>query len=127
MVKILIIEDEMDITMVLRKQLTDRKFNVVCASDALQAVSIAHKESPNLIILDLMLPAGGGFAVLKNIRLSMSTAYIPVIVLTGMKDEAYKEKILKMGVDAYLEKPYDINNLVESIQTILPLNQEKKN
>jgi chemosensory pili system protein ChpA (sensor histidine kinase/response regulator) len=123
MTKILIIEDEVDISRILRKQLMDRKFSIICASDAMQGIQLAHKELPDLIILDLMLPAGGGFTVLKNIRISTSTLYIPVIVLTGMQDEEYKKKILALGVDAYLGKPYEIDVLVESINKTLHLNQ----
>lgn len=119
MSKILIIEDEYDVVKVVSKRLSDAGFETVVAGDAYQGVDLAHKEKPDLIILDLMLPAGGGIKVLKDIRISSHTAYIPVVVLTGMQDAAYKKNILDQGVEAYLEKPYDAEELIETIKSIL--------
>jgi DNA-binding response OmpR family regulator len=123
MSKILIIEDEPDIAAVLRKRLVEYNYNVVYAADAYSGVDLAHRENPDLVILDLMLPAGGGLAALKNMRMSQKLRYIPVVVITGMKDEDYKEKVLQEGVDAYLEKPYDAVELIGVISSIL---QKKK-
>jgi DNA-binding response OmpR family regulator len=117
--KILIIEDERDTAKVLLKRLSSEGFNVIVAQDGYQGVQFAHKEKPNLIILDLMLPAGGGFSVLKNIRLSSRGQTIPVVVLTAIKDEEYKQKVLDEGVDAYLEKPYDPDIFITTIKNIL--------
>jgi DNA-binding response OmpR family regulator len=119
MKKILIIEDEQDIVKVLYKKLTDNKFEVVWAQDAYAGVKSAHDEKPDLIILDLMLPAGGGLKTLQNIRNSLKTAFIPVIVLTGMKDEQYKKQVLEAGVEAYMEKPYDFSELLGVINKAL--------
>ena len=117
--KILIIEDEIDISKVLNKRLTDAGFKTSVSADAYQGVEMAHQEHPDLIILDLMLPAGGGLSVLKRIRVSTHTKFIPIVVLTGMKDEKYKKEVLDEGVEAYMEKPYEINELLETIKKIL--------
>ncbi len=119
MSKILIVEDELDIAKVIVKRLTQAGFKVAVATDAYQGVELTHKEKPDLIILDLMLPAGGGISTLRHIRESALTACTPVIILTGMKDELFKEEVLKEGVDAYLEKPYDADKLIEVIKNIL--------
>jgi len=119
MSKILIIEDEPDITKVVRKRLMEEGFEVIAAQDGYQGVKSAHKEKPDLIILDLMLPAGDGLSVLKNIRMSAHTRYIPVVVLTGIKDEEYKQKVMGEGVEAYLEKPYEPDVLTTTIKNIL--------
>jgi DNA-binding response OmpR family regulator len=123
--KILIIEDEPDIAKVLKKRLMDYNFEVICAIDAYVGIKLAHDEKPDLIILDIMLPAGGGLSVLKNIRVSTKTAFIPVVVLTGMSDDEYKKKILQEGVEAYLQKPYDIGELVGTINTIIQRKEAK--
>ena len=119
MSKILIIEDEPDTAKVVAKRLTQSSFEVVVAVDAYEGVKFAYKEKPDLIILDVMLPAGGGLSVLKNIRMSAELRLIPVLVLTGIKDEDYKQQILDEGVEAYLGKPYDPDVLISTIQGIL--------
>jgi DNA-binding response OmpR family regulator len=96
----------------------------MAALDAYQGIALIHKENPDLIILDLMLPAGGGKFVLENIRFSRQSRYIPIIVLTGITDPEYKKKILEEGVDAYLEKPYDPDILIKTIRDILNKHEE---
>jgi len=117
--KILIIEDEVDTAKVLAKRLSMSNFKVTVASDAYQGTELAHKERPDLIMLDLMLPAGGGLKVLENIEKSSETFAIPVIVLTAMKDEEYKRKILSKKVEAYFEKPYDFEELIKTVNSVL--------
>ena len=119
MSKILIIEDEPDTAKVVAKRLTQSSFEVVVAIDAYEGVKFVHKERPDLVILDLMLPAGGGLSVLKNMRMTAEIRYIPVVVLTGIKNEDYKQQILDEGVEAYLEKPYEPDVLISTIQDIL--------
>ncbi len=117
--KILIIEDEADIVKVLTKRLLRHSFKVIVAGEGWKGTELAHKEKPNLIILDLMLPAGDGLTVLKNLKMISRTAYIPVVVLTGKSDEEYKKKVIAEGVEAYLQKPYDVNELISIINEIL--------
>lgn len=119
MSKILIIEDNVDIAELLRDSLSREGFEVVICNDACQGVQFTHKTKPDLILLDLMLPAGGGFSVLENIKLSGYTKTIPVVVLTASKDEEHKKKAIDMGVDEYLEKPYDNNQLISVIRRII--------
>jgi OmpR family response regulator RpaB len=119
MSKIMIIEDDLDTVKVLHKRLTLKGFEVIVAQDAYQGIALIHKTQPDLIILDLMLPAGGGQAVLKSLRLSDQIGYIPVIVLTGITDPEYKKKVLSDGVDAYIEKPYDPDYLITTINNLL--------
>ncbi len=119
MAKILVIEDEGDLAKVLKKRLTSSGFEVIISLDAYQGIEAAHKEKPDLIILDLMMPAGGGQTVLKNLKISKDTMSIPVVVITGTKNEELKNEILAQGVEAYLEKPYDSEELIKIIKKIL--------
>ena len=115
----MIIDDDLDVIKLLNKRLTQQGFEVMVAQDAYQGIAMIHKTPPDLIILDLIMPAGGGQAVLKNIRLSNQIKYIPIIVLTGITDPEYKKQVLSDGVDAYIEKPYDPDELISSIKALL--------
>ena len=119
MSKILIIEDEPDTAKVVAKRLAQHGLDSVVAVDAYEGVKLAHKEKPDLIILDLMLPAGGGLSVLKNIKMAAEIRSTPVVVLTGIKNEDYKQQVLGQGIEAYLEKPYEPDVLISTIQDIL--------
>ncbi len=119
MPKILIIEDELDIAKVLSKRVTEAGFEVILSSDAYQGIQMAHKQRPDLIILDLMMPAGGGLALLKKMKLSVHTMSIPVVVLTASKDEKLKRDVLNEGVEAYLQKPYNAEELINTIKNLL--------
>jgi DNA-binding response OmpR family regulator len=119
MATILVVEDELDVQKVVAKRLSSRGFTVECASDGYQAVQKAHKLAPDLIVLDLQLPAGDGLGVLRKLRLSDSTKKTHIVVLTGMTNELYKQSVLTEGVDAYLQKPYDAQVLLATIDKIL--------
>ena len=119
MAKILIVEDEIDLAKVLAKRLMQNNFEVKIASDAYQGVALAHKEMPDLVILDLMLPAGGGLNVLKNLRKSAHTCHLPIIVVTGSQDEELKRQVREEGVDAFFLKPYEAKVVIGAIEKIL--------
>ncbi len=119
MSKILIVEDVIDTQNVLRKRLSKEGFECVFADDGYQAVTMAHQVCPSLIILDLKLPGGNGLDVIKKLKLSVDTRYIPIIVLTGIKDDEYKRSVLNEGVKAYLEKPCDSYVFMSAIKHIL--------
>lgn len=117
--KILIIEDNVDIAELLRDLLVKEKFEVLVSGDGIQGTEFTHKHRPDLILLDLMLPAGGGFYVLEKVKLSLHTKAIPIIVLTASKDTTHRNKALQMGVNAFIEKPYDPKSLVSTIRGLL--------
>lgn len=117
--KILIVEDDRDVAMVLAARLKSVGYEASVAVDGVQGISFAHKQKPDLIILDLMLPAGGGMGVLEKLRTSVDTFLIPIVILTASKDATYKKKALEKGVNAYMEKPYDGLELLNTIKNIL--------
>jgi len=119
MSKILIVEDNMDIATLLKDLLESQKYEVMVCYDGIQGNEIAHKAMPDLILLDLMLPAGGGFYVLEKLKLSSLTKFIPIIVLTASKEKEHREKALAAGVEAFIEKPYDNAELLDTIKKIL--------
>jgi len=117
--KILVIEDEHDVARVLAARLVGAGYETVIAGDGIQAVQFAHKEKPDLIILDLMLPAGGGLTVLENLEMSAYSLCIPVVVLTGVKNGEYRRKAMERGVNAYIEKPYEPEELLTCIRNLI--------
>lgn len=119
MKKILIIEDAQDVANLLAVRLNSAGYEVLVASDGMQGVQFAYKEKPDLIILDLMLPAGDGLSVLKRLRLSVYCRCVPVVIFTGVKDEEYKKKVMEEEIDAYFEKPYEPDELLNSIKNLL--------
>lgn len=117
--KILIIEDDEDQAKILKLRLNSGGFDARSVPDALLAIQEARTFKPELIFLDLMLPGGGGLEVLGRLKLSIYTNKIPIVVMTGMDNEEYKSKVLKIGVEAFVQKPYDTQKMVELARGIL--------
>jgi DNA-binding response OmpR family regulator len=119
MIKILIVDDDQDMLKLLRHKLSQEGYKVVVAIDAYNGIQMARREKPDLIVLDIMLPAGGGYHTLKNIRLTPQGSQTPIVILTGMQDAELKEKIEQEGVEAYLQKPCDYPVLSETVKKLL--------
>ncbi|MGV8058171.1 MAG: response regulator [Smithellaceae bacterium] len=119
MSKILIVDDDVELLKLLRLKLSRDGYSVVTAVDAYNGIQSARREKPDLIILDIMLPAGGGLHTLKNIRLTPFGSQTPIVILTGIHDEELRQKIEHEGVEAYLQKPLDYNLLSETIKKLL--------
>jgi DNA-binding response OmpR family regulator len=112
--KILIVDDERDFVRILSANLKARGYNTVTASDAVGAITVAQKERPDLIILDVNMPGGDGLTVLKRLGASDHTSLIPVIVVTGLTPAA-KVEMLAAGAVAFYVKPVDIDILLACI------------
>jgi DNA-binding response OmpR family regulator len=119
--KILLVDYEEDFTKALQIRLKANGYDVVLAFHCVQGFTAAQKEKPNLIILDIMVPGGGGFAMVERLKLSMDTRDIPVIFLTGISGG--EEKAYRAGACSYLTKPYDPNELLGVIERALNLNE----
>lgn len=116
--KILIIEDEKELVLGLATLLKSQGYSIIAAYDSLFGISLAHKEKPDLIILDLGLPAGGGRYVLENLKKSIETFDIPVFVLTAQQGADLEEKVKQAGAAAYFHKPFDPELLLSQIKNI---------
>jgi len=122
--KILIVDDERDIVKGLMIRLQGAGYNVVTAFDGAQGVFMAHKEKPDLIILDIRMPAGNGFSVAQRLKRSMHTFTIPVIFLTGSPEKNAEEKAMALGARFYIKKPYDPEELLDAIKRALEKDSE---
>jgi DNA-binding response OmpR family regulator len=122
--RILIVDDERDIVKALMIRLQGAGYDVVTAFDGAQGVFMAHKEKPDLIILDIRMPAGNGFSVAQRLKRSIHTFTIPVIFLTGSPDKDAEEKAMALGARFYIKKPYDPEELLDAIRRALEENSE---
>lgn len=117
--KILIVEDNRELLKTLRMQLRDEGYRVVGAEDGVQAITLARQERPDVILLDLGLPAGDGFTVIKRLAKFHHANEIPIIVITGQPKEEYEQQALEAGAVAYLTKPFEIEQLLAAIRETL--------
>ena len=117
--KIMIVDDDPELRMALKMRLRANQYDTVSACDGYSAIALAQKERPNLIILDLGLPAGNGYSVLKRLQESDSLSHIPVIVLTARDPLGNEGRSLDAAATAFFQKPADNNELLEVIRASL--------
>jgi chemosensory pili system protein ChpA (sensor histidine kinase/response regulator) len=117
--KILVVEDDADVRLGYHVLLKANHYETFLAIDGVSAVSEALKCQPDLIILDLGLPAGNGFKVLEWFRANTYLALIPVIVVSARDLNGSKERALRAGAKAYLQKPWNDDELLATIRQLL--------
>jgi two-component system, OmpR family, phosphate regulon response regulator PhoB len=119
MSKILLVDDEPDITELIALHLQKEGYQLFKATHGLEVMSKALECSPDLILLDLMLPGLDGYGVLKLLRKEGRTHHIPVIMLTAKGLQSDKLAGLELGADDYITKPFSPRELVLRIQSLL--------
>ncbi len=117
--RILVVDDEPDIVALVVYHLAKAGYRVSSASTGPDALVLAKKDRPALVVLDLMLPGMSGFDVLKALRADAGTASLAVLMLTARKDEPDRIKGLELGADDYLTKPFSPQELVLRVGAIL--------
>jgi len=117
--RILVVDDEPDIVALVVYHLAKAKYKVSSATSGSDALALAKRERPALIVLDLMLPGMSGFDVLEQLRADPDTASIAVLMLTARKDEPDRIRGLELGADDYLTKPFSPQELVLRVGAIL--------
>jgi putative two-component system response regulator len=114
--KILIVDDDKDLLRGLNFRLRAQGYETVIATDGYSAISVAQKEKPDLIILDIGLPVGDGFTVMERVGRSHSLGLIPIIVLSARDSQINRERALKAGAMAFFQKPADNDKLLSAIE-----------
>lgn len=117
--RVLVVDDEPDITALVAYHLAKAGYRVATASTGLEAIKSAAQQHPDLVVLDLMLPELSGYEVLEELRRKAETRDVGVIVLTARKDEADRIKGLSLGADDYLVKPFAPQELVLRVGAVL--------
>jgi DNA-binding response OmpR family regulator len=121
---ILLVDDDPVMRLGLHVRLRANDYNVIFAGDGMAGIAEARKHMPDVIILDLGLPAGDGFSVMERLKANDSLSLIPVIVVSGRDYDANMDRALKAGAKAFLQKPVDNEELLSVIRQALG---EKKN
>lgn len=112
--KILIVDDEPNVRLLVSRMLS-QSYKVLEASDGQGAIDIARREHPALILMDIMMPGVDGYTACHTLKTDKATKGIPVIILTALGFELNKVLAKKMGVDAYITKPFSEQDLVTAV------------
>lgn len=119
MKKILVIDDEEPIRLNIKVILQREGFIAVLAKNGIEGIEIAKKEIPDLILCDVLMPNCDGYKVLETLRNYKPTSLIPFVFLTGKTDRDDFRKAMLLGGDDYIQKPFNINELVKTVKTHL--------
>lgn len=117
--RILIVEDDFDISNMLRIFFTGQGYNVEVAPRGSEALDICRKRLPDLIVLDIMLPDMDGYTVCREMRTTTRTSHIPIIFLTQKDERSDRIAGLELGADDYITKPFDIEELKLRVRTAI--------
>lgn len=122
MKKILIIDDEQDWIKMLIPRLESEGYKVVTAFDTVTGISQIKDTNPDLVLLDITMPAGGGMKVLEYARRNTKVFNLKVIIITARSDEATRNEAEKLGISGYFVKPIDIVEVLGNIkETLFPM------
>jgi two-component system cell cycle response regulator DivK len=119
MLKILLVEDNDLNRDMLSRRLARRGFQVLIALDGEQGVAMAQSEGPDLILMDMSLPALDGWEATRRLKAALETKAIPIIALTAHAMVGDREKAIEAGCDGYDTKPIEFQRLLEKIEGLL--------
>jgi len=114
--KILVVDDKQELRTLLKSYLTQEGFDVFTANDGQEALFVARREKPNLIILDIMMPEMGGYEFMRAYNREADT---PVVILTAKLDENDKVLGLELGADDYVTKPFSPRELTARVRAVM--------
>lgn len=117
MKKILIIEDEPNIRELILYNLKTNGYDGIAAEDGIMGITMVHREKPDLILLDLMLPGKSGYDICKELREEGNN--VPIIMITAKTEETDKVTGLESGADDYISKPFGIREMMARIKAVL--------
>ncbi len=116
MPRILVVDDEKNILELVRFNLEREGYEVLTATDGAEGLDLARRESPDLIVLDVMLPGMNGLEVCRELHLDPATGNIPIIMLSARAEETDRVLGLEMGADDYIVKPFSPRELIARIK-----------
>lgn len=120
--KLLIVDDESHIRMLIEQTLEDLEdegVELLFAENGEQALEIIKKEEPNLVILDVMMPKMNGMEVCQKVKKELNLSHVYIILLTAKGQEVDRQKGLEMGADRYMTKPFDPDEMLAIAEEVL--------
>jgi len=127
--KILVVDDEMHIRMLLEQALEDlqdeHEVAILTAADGRQALEVIHREMPDLVFLDVMMPHLDGFAVCRAVGNDTSLAAVRIILLTAKGQETDRQQGLELGAIGYITKPFDPDEILDRSRAVLELGEAR--
>jgi DNA-binding response OmpR family regulator len=117
--RILVVDDETDVVIIIKTALQAEGFDVASATNGPDALEEARETTPDLIVLDVMMPGMTGFDVLRELKANEKTAKVPVIMLTGVSDRKKIQEAIESGIEYYVVKPFDFDDLLSKIRQAL--------
>ncbi len=119
--RVLLVDDDVEIVESMRYALEGDGFQVLVAHDGNQGLALAEKTTPDLLILDMMMPKRSGFLVLEQLRRDGNDK-VRVIMITGNEGSRHQQYAELLGVDDYIRKPFPMDRLLQSVRTLLNIN-----
>jgi CheY-like chemotaxis protein len=116
---VLLIDDDNVFLLAIGVRLKAMGYTVYAAKDAVSAVSAVRKNNPDVIVLDVSLPAGDGFMVAQRLQNLISAAATPIIFVTASEKPGLRERAMKLGAVAFMTKPFDATTLADAIESAL--------
>ena len=117
--RILVVDDELDMLMVIKLRLEASGYEVVTATDGLEGLNTARRVKPDLIVLDVMLPKMNGYKVSRFLKYDEEYKHIPIIMLTALAGEEDRSTGIETGANAYITKPFETQELVDTVRRFL--------
>ena len=129
---ILVVDDNEQNIELLEAMLIPQGYNIISARDGLEALEIVERETPHIILLDVMMPRMDGFEVTRHLRANPKTKGTPILILTALRDLSHKVRGLELGADDFLSKPFKRVELLARVRSLLRIKHlhdelEKKN
>jgi CheY-like chemotaxis protein len=119
MKSVLLVDDDNTVLLGTGVRLKAMGYVVYTAKDAVSAVSAVRKNEPDVVVLDISLPAGDGFMVADRLQNLVGSAATPIIFITASENPALRERAMKLGAVGFLKKPFDATSLADAIEMAL--------
>jgi CheY-like chemotaxis protein len=116
---VLLIDDDNIFLLTIGVRLKSMGYTVCTAKDAASAISVVRKANPDVIVLDVSLPAGDGFLVAERLQTLIASAATPIIFVTASEKPGLRERAMKRGAVAFLAKPFEATTLADAIESAL--------
>lgn len=117
MAKIMVVDDDPQVTMLLKKYLSAKNFEVIALNQSSKAISTAHLNRPDMFILDLMMPQPDGFELCRQLRAESAFAQTPILIITAM--DISNSSATAFGANDYLAKPFSFDEVNRKISHLL--------